>query len=77
MTRLDWLFGLMICLALYAIDVQVERDVENARGLPHRPVDQLTNWGQGRQAPTNDCPPGTVRYETDTGFFLECYRGTN
>lgn len=43
------------------------------RGLPHRPVDQLTNWGQGRTPPDNVCPPGTVRFEIDD-IFLECFR---
>lgn len=44
-------------------------------GLPHRPVDQLTNWGQGRTPQANVCPPGTFRFETDDGLFLECFRG--
>jgi hypothetical protein len=42
--------------------------------LPHRPVDTLTNWGQGRAPESNRCPPGTIRFETDDGFFLECFR---
>lgn len=46
------------------------------RGLPHRPVTELTNWGQGHAPPNNHCPPGTVRFETDDGLFLECFRGT-
>lgn len=45
--------------------------------LPHRAVDSLTNWGQGRQGSTNACPPGTVRFETDDGLFLECFRGNH
>lgn len=45
-------------------------------GLPHRPVDSLTNWGQGRAPAQNVCPPGTFRFETDDGLFLECFRGT-
>lgn len=44
--------------------------------LPHRAVNSLTNWGQGRQGSTNACPPGTVRFETDDGLFLECFRAT-
>lgn len=44
------------------------------RGLPHRPINELTNWGQGRNPGANDCPPGTVRYELDDGLFLECMR---
>lgn len=43
-------------------------------GLPHRPITQLTNWGQGRNPGSNDCPPGTVRFELDDGLFLECMR---
>lgn len=43
-------------------------------GLPHRPINELTNWGQGRNPGANDCPPGTVRYELDDGLFLECMR---
>lgn len=43
-------------------------------GLPHRPINELTNWGQGRNPGPNDCPPGTVRYELDDGLFLECMR---
>lgn len=42
--------------------------------LPHRPLNELTNWGQGRNPGSNDCPPGTVRYELDDGLFLECMR---
>lgn len=41
--------------------------------LPHRPVDPLTNWGQGSNPGKDACPPGTIRiYSQD--FFLECYR---
>jgi hypothetical protein len=43
------------------------------RGLPHRPVDSLTNWGQGRTPSDNVCPPDTVRFEVDD-IFLECFR---
>ena len=43
--------------------------------LPHRPVDELTNWGQGR-APGSDCEAGTTRIEVD-GLFIECLRGTS
>ncbi len=43
--------------------------------LPSRAVDELTNWGQGRQ--TMVCPPGTIRMDTDEGLFLECYRGSH
>lgn len=43
--------------------------------LPHRPVDQLTNWGQGRAPEGNVCPPGTIRMtEPTTGLFIECFR---
>lgn len=45
--------------------------------LPHRPVDELTNWGQGHAPELNRCPPGTIRFTTDDGLFLECYRGTS
>lgn len=44
------------------------------KGLPHRQIDELTNWGQGRAPSENHCPPGTLRFETDDGFFLECFR---
>lgn len=44
--------------------------------LPHRAVNELTNWGQGRAPAQNHCPPGTIRFEMDDGLFLECYRGT-
>jgi hypothetical protein len=49
--------------------------------LPHRAINELTNWGQGRTSATNHCPPNTIRFETDEGLFLECsnvghyYRG--
>lgn len=46
------------------------------RSLPHRPVNALTNWGQGRAPTPGQCPPGTVEIEID-GLFLECLRGTN
>lgn len=46
-------------------------------GLPHRPVTELTNWGQGHAPESNRCPRGTIRFETDDGLFLECYRSTN
>jgi hypothetical protein len=45
-------------------------------GLPHRPVDTFTNWGQGRAPESNECGPGQVRYEIEPGFFLECFRGS-
>ena len=44
------------------------------KALPSRPVDELTNWGQGHAPAANVCPPGTFRFETDEGLFLECYR---
>lgn len=44
-------------------------------GLPHRQINELTNWGQGRAPESNHCPPGTFRFETDDGLFLECFRG--
>jgi hypothetical protein len=47
------------------------------RGLPHRTVDELTNWGQGHAPAQNHCPPGTLRVDTDEGLFLECFRGTD
>jgi hypothetical protein len=43
--------------------------------LPHRAIDALTNWGQGHAPELNVCMPGTIRFETDEGLFLECYRG--
>lgn len=46
-------------------------------GLPHRPLNELTNWGQGRAPEPSHCPPGTIRLDTDDGLFLECLRGTN
>lgn len=58
--------GLAIELAAHAPD--------EYKVLPHRPVDELTNWGQGRAPAGNLCPPGTIRFETDEGLFLECYR---
>lgn len=48
-----------------------------AKQLPHREVNELTNWGQGHAPEANHCPPGTIRMETDGGFFVECFRGTN
>lgn len=42
--------------------------------LPHRQINELTNWGQGRAPECNVCPPGTIRFETDEGLFLECFR---
>lgn len=47
----------------------------NHKGLPHRPVDVLTNWGQGQAPESNWCPSGTIRVETDERLFLECFRG--
>ena len=48
------------------------------RGLPHRPVDAYTNWGQGRVPDLHRhmpaCPPGTTRVDVDD-LFLECLRG--
>lgn len=49
-------------------------DPDSVHYLPHRPINELTNWGQGRNPGSNDCPPGTVRYELDDGLFLECMR---
>lgn len=49
--------------------------------LPHRPLNELTNWGQGRAPTPHKCPRGTIEFEID-GLFLECenvghyYRGT-
>lgn len=43
--------------------------------LPHRPVDAYTSWGQGHN-PGLHCPTGTIRFETEEGWFLECYRGS-
>ena len=62
-------------LGMTLIDV-ITAHVIAHRGLPHRPVDELTNWGQGR-APVRvlgHCPPGTTQFDVD-GIFLECYRG--
>ncbi len=39
--------------------------------LPHRPP--TGNWGQGHSPAAEECPPGTIRIESQ-GFFLECYR---
>jgi hypothetical protein len=44
------------------------------RALPHRAVTDMTNWGQGRAPASNICPIGTIRFETDDGLFLECFR---
>lgn len=44
--------------------------------LPHRPVDALTNWGQGHAPTPGKCPRGTLEFDTEEGLFLECYRGT-
>lgn len=44
-----------------------------AQGLPHRPIDSLTNWGQGRAPAIHDCPPGTMEFDTEEGLFLECF----
>ena len=64
-----------IALALEFIGPRIS-NTDDTVTLPHRAPDELTNWGQGRQPPTNDCPPGTVRMEAG-GVFLECFRGTN
>lgn len=42
----------------------------------HQQVNEMTNWGQGRAPPTDWCPSGTIRFETDEHLFLECYRGS-
>ncbi len=39
--------------------------------LPHRAP--TGNWGQGHSPAAGDCPPGTIRIDSQ-GFFLECYR---
>lgn len=44
-------------------------------GLPHRAATELTNWGQGHAPEMNHCPPGTIRVDTEEGWFLECFRG--
>lgn len=63
-------FGLLFFLCVLA-----SRQAPHA--LPSRPIDQLTNWGQGRAPDTCHCPPGTIRIDTEDGLFLECLRGTN
>lgn len=68
--RLMWaLVSAVLLLGGYA---QYRKD---RPGLPHRPVDSLTNWAQGRVPSDNVCPPGTFRFETDDGLFLECFNG--
>jgi hypothetical protein len=48
---------------------------ESPHSLPSRPIDQLTNWGQGQAPESNQCPIGTIRIESE-GLFLECLRGS-
>lgn len=43
--------------------------------LPRRPVDTLTNWGQGRAPADNVCPAGTTEFRNDENQFIECQRG--
>jgi hypothetical protein len=65
------LFWALIVWLVYCADYNIR-----GRGLPHRPVDTLTNWGQGRAPESNECGPGQVRFEIEPGFFLECFRGS-
>lgn len=64
--------GLLYCESQFKCTYEMELPPE--RGLPHRPLNELTNWGQGRAPESNRCPPGTIRFDTDDGLFLECYR---
>lgn len=39
--------------------------------LPHRPVDSLTNWGQGQNPSKDNCPDGRIALYVEN-LFLEC-----
>lgn len=44
------------------------------RHLPHRALTELSNFGQGHNPASHQCPPGTVQIDVED-LFLECYRG--
>lgn len=83
---LDGVFGgvfllalaiLTLAVAMAAFDSPPPQQPHGTPFLPRRTEDAYTNWGQGRAPESNHCPPGTIRFETDEGLFLECLRGTN
>lgn len=83
MKKSYWLFlipaaliavGLLL-IALNACQFTLSRAGLNVRGLPHRPITSLTNWGQGRAPTPGQCPMGTVEMDVEN-LFLECPRGT-
>jgi hypothetical protein len=67
----------LLAYAMFALVLAHALGLFTPKPLPHRPVDALTNWGQGHAPIANQCPPGTIRFETDDNLFLECMRGTN
>jgi hypothetical protein len=58
-----------MAIILTSIAVRTDR-------LPHRPVDQLTNWGQGRNPDRYSCRNGVPFFDAETGLFVECMEGT-
>lgn len=77
----SWLDGVtagvfLVALAILTLAVAMAA-FDRPRALPHRPITELTNWGQGRAPEANHCPPGTLRFESEDGLFIECFRGTN
>lgn len=72
-------FAFLFCACGFAGFLWIDWNYQPApviHGLPHRPINELTNWGQGRAPEPDHCPSGTVRLDID-GLFLECMRGTN
>jgi hypothetical protein len=70
----DWWGGLLVPLLLAALFLVGILMFGCTRALPHRAVNELTNWGQGRVPADGHCPPGTVPYYLDDDTFLECMR---
>lgn len=70
-------FAFLFCACGFAALLWIDWDYQPPPRLPSRPVDELTNWGQGHAPDPNNCPPSTIRFDTDDGLFLECYRGTD
>lgn len=46
-----------------------------ATGLPHRPVNSYTSWGQGHNPGRGGCPAETIPLYLDDDVFLLCLRG--
>ncbi len=67
----------LLAILILALTVAHAIGLFAPRPLAHRPITPLTNHGQDMQPLSNLCPPGTIRFNTDDGLFLECYRGSN